>query len=99
MIDFAAARVLYADHIAENPEISPLMLQQPPTGRSVLDFLASEFSFYFTWSTLRLQYLTRLRLRPTRRVFVWMDGSIPRRSEGEPFGECCSADAQNEQTL
>jgi hypothetical protein len=37
MIDFAAARVLYADHIAENPEISPLMLQQPPTGRSVLD--------------------------------------------------------------
>jgi hypothetical protein len=50
MIDFAAARVLYADHFAENPDISPRRA-------GPFSILASEFSFYFTWSTLRLPYL------------------------------------------
>jgi DNA invertase Pin-like site-specific DNA recombinase len=33
-----------------------------------------------------IETLTRLRLRPTKRVFVWMGGSITRRSEAELAG-------------
>jgi hypothetical protein len=40
--------------------------------------------------------LTRLCLRPTRRVSVWMDSRFPRRSEAEPVGAWCPACVQRD---
>src|SRR3979411_2989269 len=45
-----------------------------------------------SWTMVFEDYLlTRLRLRPTRRVFVWMDSRVARRSEAELTGACCLA--------
>src|SRR2546426_4013083 len=49
----------------------------------------AKFFCHFPARTSRL--LTRLRLRPTRRVFVWMDSRVARRSEAELTGACCLA--------